>query len=130
VTLAAVHTTGVNWESVAAIVGTLTGILALGTGWIGSLVRIHKAEIAGHIDGVARTIDTRLDNFEAHLGRQDQAVQSISVRVARLEGPLDRAVAGVQTISDAVNGGAGGEPSIRQNVEALLERKDLDPEKQ
>ncbi len=33
----------------------------------------------------------------------------------------------VEQINTAVNGAAPGEPSIRQNVETLTDRRDLDP---
>jgi hypothetical protein len=119
--IADVHTTGVNIDSAVTIIGSVTGVIAIVGGWINHKIESHRAAVAAQIDAVAKALTTRLDRFDAHLDQQDTGLQHVSVRVARLEGT-------VTTINTAVNGAAPGEPSIRQNVETLIDRRDLDPD--
>jgi hypothetical protein len=128
VTPADVHTTGVNIESVTTIVGSVTGVLAILGGWINNKIEKHRKATAAQITQVAEALTTRLDHFDGHLDEQDRGLQAVSVRVARLEGPLGRASENIDRINHAVNGANIGDPSIRQNVETLVERRDLDPD--
>jgi hypothetical protein len=121
VTFADVHTTGVNIESVTTIVGSVTGVLAVLGGWINNKIEKHRKATSSQISEVAKALTTRLDHFDIHLDKQDHGLQGVSVRVARLEGH-------VEAINSAVNGAAAGDPSIRQNVETLIDRRDLDPD--
>jgi hypothetical protein len=111
----------VNWESVGTIVGAVTAVLGLVGHWINTTVENHRKTTAGQIQEIAKALTTRLDTFDSHLDRQDQGLQAVSVRVARLEGPMT-------SINKAVNGAEPGDPSIRQNVETLIDRRDLDPD--
>jgi methyl-accepting chemotaxis protein len=126
--IADVHTTGVNIESAVTIIGSVTGVLAIVGGWINSKIEKHRKATAHQISQVAEALTGRLDRFDTHLDEQDRNLQSVSVRVARLEGPLSRASTSIDAINNAVNGAAAGERSIRQNVEALVDRRDLDPD--
>jgi hypothetical protein len=119
--MADVHTTGVNWESVGTIVGSVTAVLGLVGHWINSRVEAHRKSTSGQIQEIATALTTRLNHFDDHLDAQDKGLQDVSVRVARLEGPM-------RSINSAVNGAEAGDPSIRQNVETLIERRDLDPD--
>jgi hypothetical protein len=119
--LADVHTTGVNWESVGTIVGSVTAVLTLVGHWVNSRVEAHRKATSGQIQEIAKALTTRLDHFDNHLDAQDRGLQEVSVRVARLEGPMT-------SINHAVNGAEPGDPSIRQNVETLIDRRDLDPD--
>jgi hypothetical protein len=118
--IADVHTTGVNIESAITIIGSVTGVIAIVGGWINHKIESHRAATASQIDTVAKALTTRLDRFDTHLDQQDTGLQSVSVRCARLEGT-------VAAINSAVNGAAPDDPSIRQNVETLVGRRDLDP---
>lgn len=119
--IADVHTTGVNIESVTTIVGSVTGVVAIVGGWINSKIEKHRKATSTQITQVAAALTTRLDHFDSHLDEQDRETQAVSVRVARLEGPLDR-------INTAVNGAKAGDPSLRENVKTLVDRRDLDPQ--
>lgn len=119
--IGSVHTTGVNWESVGTIVGSVTAVLGLVGHWINVKVEGHRKATSGQIQEIARALTSRLNRFDDHLDAQDQGLQEVSVRVARLEGPMT-------TINQAVNGAKAGDPSIRQNVETLIDRRDLDPD--
>lgn len=119
-TLADVHTTGVNVESVSAIVGSVTGVLAIIGGWINNKIEKHRKATAAQIAQVAESLTGRLDHFDTHLDKQDDGLHGVSIRVARLEGH-------VEAINSAVNGAAAGDATIRENVETLVDRRDLDP---
>jgi bacterioferritin (cytochrome b1) len=123
-----VHTTGVNVESAVTIIGSVTGVLAIVGGWINNKIEKHRKATAAQITQVADALTTRLDHFDGHLDEQDRGLQAVSVRVARLEGPLGHTVESIDRINHAVNGARQGDPSIRQNVETLVERRDLDPD--
>lgn len=105
--VADVHTTGVNWESVGTIVGSVTGVLTIVGHWINSKVDKHRKATSGQIDQIAHALTTRLDRFDTHMDEQDRELQKVSVRLARLEGPVTRAAT---------------------SVESLVGRRDLDPE--
>ena len=126
--IADVHTTGVNVESVITIVGSITGIVAIVGGFINHKIEKHREAMTGLIGKVADALTGRLDRTDNHLEAQDRGLQAVSVRLARLEGPVSRASEGIERINYAVNGANAGEPSIRQNVETLIERRDLDPD--
>lgn len=85
-----VHTTGINWTSVGTIIGSvLTGFTAVLTAlakWINARVAEHREATAGQIANVAQALTGRLDSM-------DRNVTDVSVRVARLEGPVQRAAA-------------------------------------
>lgn len=77
--LGAVHTTGVNLQSVAAIGAVVIAIA-------GGLGRF----ITRRLERNRKSIEKHFDKVEGHLERQDRAVTGVSERVARLEGPMRR----------------------------------------
>jgi hypothetical protein len=91
--LADVHTTGVNWQSVGTIIGGVLGglgaILTALARWINSRVAEHRDATTGQIKVIAEALGSRLD-------RVDSSVNDVSLRVARLEGPIQRTAATVQ----------------------------------
>lgn len=82
--ISAVHTTGINLESLLAIVASITAII-LGVG--GLVVKLVR--------GPVRDLLPRLGKIETHLEKQDddhdeisKRLSGVSDRVARLEGPF------------------------------------------
>jgi hypothetical protein len=70
--LATVHTTGVNWEAVAAISAIVSAIVVPILTWI------------------AKRLTGKLDAIAQHLNRQDGKLQEHGERLARMEGPVKR----------------------------------------
>lgn len=115
--LAAVTTTGVNPEALAATLGPLLAMLGGGIKWLASRVDQHHGENVAVLEDVRSRVDSinthgslpmqalgeRLTTIEAHLERQDRASVALSERVARLEGPVRRAAA-AQTAADQQGG--------------------------
>lgn len=114
ISLTTVHTTGVNWVSVSTIVGAVAAVVGLSGNYVGKKIDAHRKQTLGHIETIAKALTGRLDRFDDHLHTQDARLQSVSERMARLEGP-------VRQIDSAV-------PSIKENVESLVKRKNMDPD--
>lgn len=83
----AVHTTGINWTSLATIVGMLSSIIGGFTAWIIKRGERNRELVYKRIEKVAETLGSRLDRMDEHLDRQDGHVGRLGQRVARLEGP-------------------------------------------
>jgi hypothetical protein len=79
-----VHTSGINWESVAAIVGGIgTFILAALVWIIGLIERRNKAikdEITNAVNNLAQVLEAKLETKDA--------VSQLRVEVAELKGQL------------------------------------------
>lgn len=99
--MAAVHTTGVNWQSVGTIIGAVTAVLGLIGGWINRTIERHRKDTKAQITEIAGSLATRLDTFDRHLSKQDDDLHNVSERVARLEGPLERAATAVKAATNA-----------------------------
>lgn len=80
---AAVHTIGVNWESVATITGTIAVIVGGFTGFM-----LHR--IDSSTKTVAYYLGLRLDRIERDADASDGEIHNLGERVARIEGPRPR----------------------------------------
>ena len=96
--LAAVHTTGVNWESILTVILSLTTVVGGFTGWLFRRLDRNRSRsesfVRDQIKVVSDALSHRLDAVDRHLEQQDRQVDNVSTRVARLEGPVRRAAEG------------------------------------
>jgi sensor domain CHASE-containing protein len=85
----AVHTTGVNWESIAVITGIVTVVFTVFT-WI-TLRRDQKSEARSNAvkNEITTAVNNLSDVLQARLETKE-VVGKISERLARVEGVLDK----------------------------------------
>lgn len=74
----AVHTTGINWESLAVIFGGFAAIATLLIGWIDRRQARIRGEITDSVNHLSEVLLAKLETKDA--------VAKISERLARLEG--------------------------------------------
>lgn len=74
---AAVHTTGINWESAAVIVGSVVAVISLILAVQGRRNAAIRTEITDAVNNLSTILLARLETKET--------VQGLAVRLARLE---------------------------------------------
>jgi hypothetical protein len=81
-----VHTSGINWESVSVIVGTLGAFLLAFMVWIVGLFerrnRAIRTDISQAVENLAVVLTARLETKDA--------VNQLRVEVAQLKGQIER----------------------------------------
>jgi uncharacterized membrane protein len=86
VALQTVHTTGINWQSVAVIVGSLGVFILSAMIWFVALIdrrnRTIRTEISSAVDNLAAVLTARLETKDA--------VNQLRVEVAQLKGQIER----------------------------------------
>jgi hypothetical protein len=105
VAAAVVHTTGINWQSVGTIAGSVLASVGGAAKYVASRVeKSRKAAqdqtekfVGDQVGQVAGILDVKLSQISATLRKQDEAQRQIAVqmsdvrdRTARIEGQLRR----------------------------------------
>lgn len=92
-----VHTTGVNWQSIAVILGGFGAFTVAIGGFIGWV--LHRVEasrsrteefVTTKVKEVADTLAERLGDINNHLERQDEKIDDTRDKVMRLTGRIRR----------------------------------------
>lgn len=81
-TIPAVHTTGINWQSIGVILAALVALLAFLVGFQEHRNTAVKDQIRASVDHLSEVLTGKLETKEA--------VSRLSERIARLEGPAQR----------------------------------------
>ena len=80
----AVHTTGLNWESLAVIFGGFATVAGIMLAWTEHRQRAMKDQIADAVNHLSDVLQAKLETKDA--------VNAINIRLARLEGSRGIAV--------------------------------------
>lgn len=80
-TTAIVHTTGINWESVGAILGGVAAFLTVVGAFVSYIIRGVRLEIKDSVEQLGIVLTERLET--------KQSVAALTVRVAVLESKAD-----------------------------------------
>jgi uncharacterized membrane protein YccC len=75
-----VQTTGINWESLATIVGSFAAIAAAMLAWTEHRSSNLRSQITDAVTTMSQILEAKLETKEA--------VNSINIRLARLEGSV------------------------------------------
>lgn len=104
-----IHSTGLTWESFAALLTPILGLLAAGLRFIAKRIETNRNELRNHFKEVTtkfttldaigsrpvRDLSAKLDLVNTELQKLDRRSGEISERVARLEGPIRDVTNGV-----------------------------------
>lgn len=96
-----VHTSGINWQSLAAILAGFAAIAGVLLAWTERRQSGLKNQIADSVNHLSDVLMARLETKEAVAALRVEVIQSfnlVNVKIARLEG--------IQRISDADDAGS------------------------
>jgi hypothetical protein len=89
---AAVHTTGVDWTSIAVIAGVVTGIIGGFTKWILNSLKAERKEqsesIMAQVRLITDALERRLSAVDNHLDRQDVTQERQGRDIAHIQGMM------------------------------------------